>query len=114
MVQDRCKSTKRDGSPCSGLPWNGTAHCWFHAPETAAARQEGRRLGGSARSNLARAAKQLPTEPLSNAEAHAWLSLAFKQTLASKMEPGVLNALAGAARALAELSRVVSFEDELA
>ena len=41
-----CPATNRRGSPCKSSPLPGGKHCFYHAPDMAAARTEGRRLGG--------------------------------------------------------------------
>lgn len=51
---------------------------------------------------------------MSNAEAHAWLSLAFRKALVNQMDAAMLNALSTASKALADLSRIVEIEAELA
>lgn len=42
----KCKVKKPDGTPCKMQPLKGEAYCFAHAPETAAAREVARKLGG--------------------------------------------------------------------
>jgi hypothetical protein len=107
MMVERCSAKTKGGKPCDAKPRPGTAFCPWHDPALTENRSEWSAKGGANRSNQARAKKDLPTEPLTNAEVHAYLSLAFRQTLVGKMEPGVLNALSTASKALADLSGAV-------
>jgi len=109
-----CTGRTKEGKPCSARPRPGTELCPWHTPELAEQRVQWSRTGGKNSSNKARARKELPAEPLTNAETHAYLSLAFRRTLTGQLEPGVLNALSQAGRALADLSKVVDLEDQLA
>jgi hypothetical protein len=88
--------------------------CPWHSPDLAERRAEWSRLGGRNSSNKQRAKKNLPTEPMTSIESHSYLTLAFKQTLVQKLDPGVLNALAGAARVMAELAKQSDVEARLA
>jgi len=45
----QCKGTKRDGSACTLLAWDGSEWCWAHHPQTAAKRVENGRVGGRKR-----------------------------------------------------------------
>jgi hypothetical protein len=109
-----CTGRTKDGKPCAAKPRPGTELCPWHTPELAGQRAEWSRTGGRNSSSRARARKALPGEPLSNAEIHAYMSIAFKKTLVGQMEPGVFTALANGARTLADLSKVVNLEDQLA
>jgi len=111
---ERCQGKTKEGKPCSATPRPGSTWCPWHDPSLAAERSRWSAKGGAMRSNYARAKKNIPAEPLSNAEVHAYMSLAFRRTLAGKMEPGILNALSQAGRAIADLSKVVDFEEQLA
>lgn len=111
---DRCSGKTKNGKPCAARPRPGKSHCPWHDPEFAEKRPEWSAKGGENRSNQARAKKNLPAEPMSNAEAHAWLSLAFRKALVNQMDAAMLNALSTASKALADLSRIVEIEAELA
>ena len=55
----RCAAKTVSGSPCSATPVRPSGYCYWHDPDLAAERDEARRRGGRARSNQARARKQL-------------------------------------------------------
>jgi hypothetical protein len=112
---ERCIATTQRGKQCSALAVDGQ-HCPWHstAPEWVAKRQQWAAEGGRKRSNRERAKRALPTEPMTNAEAHAWITVAFAKTLKGQMEPGVLNALSTAAKTMSELSRASDLEERMA
>jgi len=90
----RCKATTVAGPPCSAQPVRADGYCWWHSPALANERDEARRRGGSARSNRARAKKQLPA-----------------------VEPGVGSSVASLARAyvaVTEAGAVETLEREVA
>lgn len=113
-MQSKCKATKQDGSPCSGHPVNGGMYCWFHDPAEASRRAEGRKLGGSARSNRSRARKQILDGALSPAEVGAKLGQALTDVLARKIEPNIANAAANLGRAIVSVHEVTELEQRLA
>jgi hypothetical protein len=55
----QCKASSADGSPCRAAPLPGGEWCYFHDPQRAAQRAEGRRRGGA---NRARGAAVLPAD----------------------------------------------------
>ena len=73
----------------------------MHDPESADARREGSRKGGHARSNRARAAKQIP-EAMAPEELVGWLSLLFRNVISGKIEPKIVTAAATIARTILE------------
>ncbi|MDP9473636.1 MAG: hypothetical protein M3Q71_23750 [Chloroflexota bacterium] len=107
---DRCIGTNKDGGPCSAAPAPGRSYCLWHDPERAQERAGWRQQGGKSRSNKARARKQLPAESLTLPEVQALLSVALKSVLAGRIEPGVANASASVARAIAALVQVGEME----
>ena len=109
----RCPSTTRAGNPCSATPRPGSAHCAWHDPQLSPRRAAWSAKGGAARSNRARAAKQLPTEPMSTEEVAAWLTLQFRRLVAGELEPGVATASATVAKAVVELGRAALVEERL-
>ncbi len=111
---DQCKGKTKERKPCGAKPRPGSAYCPWHDPALASKRVEWSAKGGANRSNQVRASKAIPADSMTNADAHAHLSLAFRKTFAGTMEPGVLNALSTASKALADLARVVDFEEQLA
>src|SRR5688572_16501470 len=95
----RCKATTTAGAPCSAQPVRADGYCWWHSPALTNERDEARRRGGAARSNKARAKKQLPAGVLTNDELLGFVGLSIKGVLAGKIEPGVANSVANLARA---------------
>ena len=113
-MQTTCKATKQDGSPCSGRPWNGGAYCWFHDPGEAERRAEGRRLGGSARSNRNRARKLAIDGALSAEEAGALLGKVLSDVINEKLPAPVGNAAANIAKTIASIAETTEIERRLA
>jgi hypothetical protein len=85
----------------------------WHSPAKEGERQEWRRRGGVNRSNKARAKKELPAEPLSVAELHAYLGVVFRRVITGATEPGVATAAATVARTMAELAKTGDLEERL-
>jgi hypothetical protein len=106
-MQAQCSGTTKAGEPCKAKALPGSAYCLAHDPNRVVEMAAYRRQGGKAKSNAARAKKALPAEPLTTAEAHAYLSVAFRQALARRLDAPMLNALSNAAKALADLNRTV-------
>jgi hypothetical protein len=113
-MAERCLATARSGKRCSALAVDGQ-HCPWHstAPEWVAKRQGWAAEGGRKRSNRERARRQLPTEPMTTAELHSWLGIAFKRTLVGKMEPNVATALSNVAKTMTELQRASDLEERM-
>lgn len=113
-MPDQCQAITKGGKRCRTKPQPGSPWCVFHDPDRAAQRSVWSAKGGSGRSNTARARKGLPAVPLTNAELHAYLSQGFRLTMVGKMEPGVYSVLCTGGKVLADLSRTVDLEDQLA
>jgi hypothetical protein len=113
LMQKRCKATKRDGSPCNGAPFKGGDYCWFHDPAEAEKRADGRRLGGSAKSNRARARKQLASAAMTPAELEGVIGLTITQVLAGTKAPGIGQAVAALARAAITIRETTEIEQRL-
>jgi len=114
-MPEHCQSETKRGTRCTATPVPGDDRCAWHSerPEWVEKRRKWSAEGGRKRSNAERAKKALPTEPMTTAEAHAWVTVAFKRTLTGAMEPGVLNALANAAKTMTELAKSSDLEDRL-
>ena len=97
-MDTKCSAANKDGSPCNARPWR-EGLCRWHHPDSQATIAAGRRKGGQAKSNKARARKAIP-DGLSNDELGRWLSLAFRKVLTGGMEPGVATAAATVAKAI--------------
>ncbi len=87
--------------------------CYWHDPGLEDERTEGRRKGGAARSNRARQRKQLPAESLTLPEVQGLLSVALKGVLSGRIEPGIANASANVARAIAAVAQAGEMEERL-
>ena len=110
----RCLAVARSGSRCNSPVVAGSAHCFLHSPETAAARQEACKKGGRGRSNAARAAKAMPATALTTDELLLTLSRIIAKAERGEIEPGVVNAISGAARTMGELRKSGEIEQRLA
>ncbi len=114
MKAERCQAITKSGSPCGATPVPGDTLCAWHSPAWAEKRREWSKQGGAARSNRARAAKRLPAESLTLAEVQGLLSVALKGVLAGRIEPGIANASANVARAIAAVAQAGEIEDRIA
>ena len=113
----RCAGRNTAGDPCEAQPVRPDGYCWWHSPAAAAEREEARRRGGHNRSNKQRAKRQLPAEPMTADELHAWLGIVFKRVIVGQVEPNVATAAASVAKAMvavAEAGAVERLEERLA
>ena len=99
MKPDRCQAIAASGQPCSATPRPGRPFCLWHDPEAEEQRRELSRRGGAARSNRARAAKQVPADVLTIDELRGLLGQTIKAVIAGRVEPGVGNSVAALSRA---------------
>jgi hypothetical protein len=90
-----------------------SGYCVSHDPARVVELAEWRKRGGRSKSNRARALKQLPAEPMGAAELHSYLGLVFKRVITGKTEPAIATAAATVARAMIDVAKVASFEDQL-
>ena len=111
---DRCRGTTKEGNPCGAKPRPGSDLCPWHDPALAARRSAWSAKGGQQRSNRARANKELPAEPMTLAELHSWLGIAFKRVIAGTMDPPIATAAANVARTMADLAKAAEVEARLA
>lgn len=107
---DQCQGKTSEGNPCGARPRPGRPWCAWHDPELANRRQEWSQRGGRARSNRARAAKQLPGV-MTNDELLQFVGLSVKGVLSGRVEPGVANAVANLARAYVTVRESGAVED---
>lgn len=108
----RCKATNAAGAPC-GAQALRDGWCAWHDPERAAEMADARRRGGQAKSNLARARKELKSSALSPAELEGIIGMTITQVLSGKKAPGVGQAIAALARASIAIRESTEFEDRL-
>jgi len=109
----QCQGTNRTGEPCSAHVDDGQTWCRWHDPNRAEERTEWSRKGGQARSNRARARKQLADAVLSIDDLDALLCRALVQVAGGKMEPGVGSAMAGIAKTITTIRSTGDFEKRL-
>jgi len=103
MNPDRCQATANSGKPCSATARAGRPFCVWHDPLAADERLELSRRGGAARSNAARARKQLPADPLSGEQLVSYLSVVFKGVISGRLEPRVGTAAATIAKTMVDI-----------
>jgi len=109
----KCSATNKNGSPCSAGPVREDGYCYWHSPDLADQRRTDRQRGGAARSNVARAKRQLPDAVLTPAELQGFIGLALRGVLAGRIEPGVANAVATLARAAVAVREATEVEERL-
>jgi len=109
MMLGKCTKLNKDGSACSAHEWRDGL-CRWHHPDLEAERTAGRRKGGRARSNAARAAKAMPEGLLSHTELQAAVGLTIQEVRSGLIEPGVANAIANLARAYASIAETAGVE----
>ncbi|HEV2126835.1 MAG TPA: hypothetical protein VGW38_29120 [Chloroflexota bacterium] len=91
----------------------GSNWCAWHAPERKGEYREWARKGGKARSNVTRLRKLWEADQLTPAQLSGLLSGALVATLNGEIEPAVLTALAGGARALITVQQAAELEARL-
>ena len=112
-MPEKCGGITKAGRRCDRPVIAGKQHCLFHDPQSAELRRAGSRAGGKARSNAARAARQLPPAFTSD-ELLAVLSGAIRKVEAGELEPGPANAMSSLARAMTSIREVSEVERRLA
>jgi hypothetical protein len=106
----RCAAKTVSGSPCSATPVRPSGYCYWHDPALSADREAARRRGGSARSNAARAKKELPAGVLNNDQLRGVLGLTIAKVLNGAVEPGVGSSVASLARAYVAVTEAGAVE----
>jgi len=114
MNPEKCQATAISGKPCGALPRPGRPFCLWHDDEAAAERREISRKGGRQRSNTARARRKFAASALHSDQVLGLLSVALRDVLAGKLEPGVGSAAAGIARAIMAVKETSEVEDRIA
>lgn len=110
----RCLAKNSTGKPCSAYVRPGETWCRWHDPEREAERKQWRVKGGKNKSNIARLRKLWSEEHLEPAEVTGLLSAALIAAYEGALEPGVLSAIASAARALVAVHEATEVEARLA
>ena len=108
-----CQAIAKSGQRCSRPALAGKQHCLMHDPASVELRRDAGRKGGYARSNAARARKEMP-EAMTTDEMAGWLSLAFKRVMAGQMPPKIGVACAQIARTLLTVQETAILEARLA
>ena len=108
----KCSAIARSGNRCSSSVLSGSAFCFVHDPSAAERRRAASVKGGRARSNAARARKQIP-EAMSAQDLAGWLSVLFTGVLSGRIEPKIGTACATIARTLHEVRHTPELEARL-
>ena len=112
LMVDRCKGTNAAGAPC-GAQALRDGWCAWHDPERQPEMAEARRKGGQAKSNRARARKQLASTAMTPAELEGVLGLTITQVLSGAQPPGVGSAIAALAKASIAIREATELEKRL-
>jgi len=107
----RCRAVSKSGKPCGAAVVAVSGMCAWHAPEWAERRRVWSAKGGTARSNQARAKKQLPAGVLTIDQLRGVVGITIAKVLAGTTEPAVANAIANLARAYGSLSEAAKAEE---
>ncbi len=110
---ERCTATNAAGERC-GAQAIRAGFCPWHDPERQEEMAEARRKGGKAKSNRARARKQLTSTAMTPAELEGVIGLTITQVLAGAKAPGIGNAVAALARASIAIREATELEERLA
>jgi hypothetical protein len=108
----KCQAIARSGARCNSPVLPESQWCWVHDPAAADRRREASKKGGHARSNQARAAKQLPPAFTSD-ELLAVLSGAIRKVEQGTLDPGPANAISSLARAMNSIRETTEIERRL-
>jgi|GEM_PF-1042721 len=110
----QCIALTRGGQPCSAGPVRPSGYCYWHDPALLEQRLTDRQRGGAARSNVARARKQIADAVLTPGDIQGLLGATLRGVIAGRTEPGIGNAAANLARALVAVREATDVETRLA
>ena len=110
----RCAAITANNTPCSAQPVRADGYCYWHSPALAADRAEARRRGGKAKTNVARAKKQLPAEVMTAVEFQGLVCVVARGVVSGRLTPGVGAAIASLARAHRDLAELGRLEEQIA
>jgi len=113
MAQQQCNGTNKLGEPCGGKALPGSEFCIAHDPAKIVAITEARRKGGAARSNRAKARRELEGAAMTASEINGTLAIAIRRVMSDRMTPGVASALAALSRAALEAGKASDLEQRL-
>lgn len=109
----QCQGTNRTGEPCSAHVYDGQTWCRWHDPNRAEERTAWSRKGGTARSNKARARKQLAEQLMTINDIDALLCSALVKVAAGRLDPGVGTAMATISKTITTIRSTGDFEKRL-
>jgi hypothetical protein len=112
-MEQMCIATTKEGRPCSAGPVRPSGYCYWHDPALLDQRLTDRQRGGAARSNVARARKQIADAVLTPADLQGLLGDTLRAVIAGTLEPGVGNAAANIARAIVIVTEAGTLEARL-
>jgi len=111
-MDSKCKAPNRTGKPCSATHFKD-GYCRWHHPDLEAQRAAERAAGGQARSNRARARKQLADAVMSITDLDGMLCRALVQVASGRMEPGIGTSMAGIAKTIVGIRATGELERRL-
>jgi len=111
-MDSKCKAPNRTGKPCSATHFKD-GYCRWHHPDLEAQRAAERAAGGQARSNKARARRQLADAVMSIEDMDAFLCASMVKVAAGRMEPNVGSAVATLAKTVVAIRQASELERRL-
>ena len=111
-MPEKCSAIAKSGSRCRRPALAGKQHCLMHDPGSAGLRREASKKGGHARSNAERARKALQPA-MTSEDLLVTLSEVIRKAERSEIEPGIVNCISGAARAMNEIRKSTEIERRL-
>lgn len=111
-MANQCVATTRDGRPCAAKARRNSPYCPWHAPEMKARQREWSVRGGKGKAKEVRLRKLMPAS-LSTDDLLDTLSRIIKRVELGDADPGILTAIANAARTMTELRKAREAEDLL-
>ena len=114
MTQQQCKGTNKLGEQCNGKALPESEFCIAHDPAKIVAITEARRKGGQARSNRAKARRELSNAAMTPGEIAGVVAVAIRGVLSGKQSPGVGSAIAALSRAALEAGKASDLEQRMA
>lgn len=115
-MRRQCGHVKGDGTRCGAAAPAGSAFCYFHDPEKAAARRESNQRGGRARSRRAAVLPEGTADlPLASmADVAGLLAATINQTRRGELDCRVANAVGYLAATLAKVLEKSDLETRIA
>lgn len=107
-----CSERNKEDGPCGATHYRD-GYCRWHHPDLEEQRQAERAAGGAARSNKARAKRQLEGAALSIADIDNLLCATLKSVASGRMEPGVGNSLAMISKTITGIRQAHDLEQRL-